>query len=323
MIMKRLAAAFLVAASVLLPATATATRLEEMRAFTDAFWRTMSVEVSQACRGVVGDVMHTIAGQSIGWGADVFYRVVEQTKVTLFLTPLLNAPEVMSNLEWADCREQMLIGLNTRQLTPQEAAGKAEQDRLEAERKRRLEEAKRFSDSCEAQGGYVDSVRHSTYIDGRDIQLECHGLEAARERARKKQECLRGGGAWEWASRTAGYKKCRCADVDSTWNTSLKRCETYDERYERRAKKRCLSEVGATWDPSNESLGPCVTPKEKRVDERDRKLTRCRKAYESANNEQYDQRRTGAIDQKEFKARQSRIRSTFKECERLARSGDG
>ena len=319
--MKRLAAVILLAAFAFPPATATTTRAESMRAFSEAFWQTMPLQVSPACRRVVDDTMYAIAGQSIAWGTDIYYRVVEQTTVTLFLTPILNAPEVMSNLEWADCREQMLVGLRTRQLTPQEAAGKEEQDRLEAERKRRLSEAKQFSASCEAQGGSVDFVGHQKYIDGRTDELpECRGLEAARERARKEQECLRGGGVWERASLTAGYRVCRCAVAGSSWNPSLKRCETYDERHERQARERCLSEAGATWDPSHKGHGPCVTPKERRQEKRDRELARCRKAYEAANTEQYDQRRVGAIDGKEFKSLQKQIRSAFAECEQQARN---
>ena len=280
----------------------------------------MPVRVSSVCRGIVNDTMHALAEQYIIMGADVAYhKVVEQMALTLGLTPILNAPEIMSNLEWAECRELVLRGLGNRQPTRQEAAGKAEQDRVEAERARRRQTARRFEESCKTQGGYVDSIRYSKYIDGWDVQLECHGLEAARKRARKEQECLRGGGEWEWASLTAGYKECRCA-VGSSWNSSLKRCETYDARHERQAKERCLSEAGATWDPSHKRHGPCVTPKERRQEKRDRELARCRKAYESANTEQYDQRRVGTIDGKEFKALQKQIKSTFKECERQARN---
>ena len=49
----------------LLPATTPAqsqiaTRVEAMRAFSDAFWQTMSVDVSSACRDIVNDTMHTM-----------------------------------------------------------------------------------------------------------------------------------------------------------------------------------------------------------------------------------------------------------------------
>ena len=224
----------------------------------------------------------------------------------------------MSNLEWAECRELILHGLSNRQITRQEAAGKAEQARIEAEQERRLREGKRFADSCEAQGGYVS--KWQAYLDGRVDQPECRGLAAARERARKEQECLRGGGVWEPVSRTVSARKCRCAVAGSSWNPSLMRCETYEARNERQARERCLSEAGATWDPSHKRHGPCVTPKERRQEKRDRELARCRKAYEAANTEQYDQRRVGAIDGKEFKSLQKQIRSAFTECERQARN---
>ena len=185
--MKRFAAVVLIAASALLPATAaaqsqTATRIAELRTFSGAFWQTMP-RVSSACRGVVNETLHALAKQYIVMGADVpYHKVVEQVTLTISLTPVLNAPEVMSNLEWAECRELVFHGLGNRQLTRQEADGKAKQDRLEAERGRRKQTAGRFTDSCKAQGGYVDFIRVSKYIDGRTDQLKCEGVEAARKR---------------------------------------------------------------------------------------------------------------------------------------------
>ena len=272
--MKREVAVVLIAVSVLIPATATAqsqtaTRIEELRAFSDAFWQTMPVRVSSACHGIVNGTLQALAERHIVMGKDIpYHKVVEQITLTIGSTPRLNAPEIMSNLEWAECRELMIQGLGNRSLTHQEAADKAEQDRIEAEQERRLETGKQFVASCEAQGGYVDNW--SSYVSGRIDQLECKGLEIARERARKKQECLSGGGAWERMTRTSSVRKCRCDRASSsTWNPDLKRCETYAARSERQEKEFCRKMQG-TWDPSHERLGPCITPKEKRLDEWDR-----------------------------------------------------
>ncbi|MDE0374055.1 MAG: hypothetical protein OXI73_16145 [Rhodospirillales bacterium] len=216
----------------------------------------------------MNDTLQALAEQYIVMGADVPYHdVVGQVALTMSLTPMLNAPEIMSNLEWAECRELVLHGLRNRTLTRQEAADKARQDRIKAEQERRLRVGKQFADSCEAQGGYVD--KWSSYLSGHVDQPECKGLEAARERARKKQECLRGGGVWKRVSKTVGAHRCGCAVAGSTWNPSLKRCETYDARHERQARAHCR-EVQGTWDPSHKRYGPCITPKERRLEEWDR-----------------------------------------------------
>ena len=213
--MKRRAAIVLITAAALLPATAaaqsqTAARIAELRAFSGAFWQTMPVRVSSACRGVVNDMLQVFAEQYIVMGTDVAYhKVVEQAAITLSLTPRLNAPEVMSNLEWAECRELILHGLSNRQITQQEAAGKAEQARIKAEQERRLREGKRFADSCEAQGGHVS--KWQAYLDGRVDQPECRGLAATRERARKEPGVLE----WWW---------CVGACIPDGWLSKMPLC---------------------------------------------------------------------------------------------------
>ena len=272
------AAVVLIAASAILPTTATAqsqprTRASDMRVFVPAFWQTMP-EVSPLCRTIVDEVMYAIAGQLHAWEADAYNLVLRRSKVLLISEPVTTNREVISQLDWLECRELVLWGLDNRQPTQQELPGirqaearEAQRQHLEAERKRRLEAGKRFADSCEAQGGSV--AKWNAYLSGRIDQPECRGLEAARERARKEQECLRGGGVWERASRVTTRRKCKCAVVGSSWNPSLKRCETYDARHERQAKERCRS-VQGTWDPSHKRHGPCITPKERRLDEWDR-----------------------------------------------------
>ena len=281
------AAVVLIAASAILPTTATAqsqprTRASDMRVFVPAFWQTMP-EVSPLCRTIVDEVMYAIAGQLHAWDADAYNLVLKRSKVLLISEPVTTNREVISQLDWLECRELVLWGLDNRQPTQHELPGirqaevrEAERQRLEAEwkaeRKRRLETGKRFADSCEAQGGFV--AKWNAYLSGRIDQPECRGLEAARERARKGQECVSGGGVWGNTSRTGIIYRCRCPGTNATWssnlwNTSLKRCETYDARHERQAKERCREAQG-TWDPSHKRHGPCITPKERRLDEWDR-----------------------------------------------------
>ena len=174
--MKWWAAALTLALSIHTTATAqsqTATRIAELRAFTGAFWQTMPVRVSSACRGVVSDVLQALAEQYIVRGSGVpYYGVVQQTGIAISLTPILNAPDVMSNLDWAECRELVLRGLNDRQITPQEIPGlrQAEAEKAEQQRKRaafdermrqRKAERERLDAEyreCRADGGSWDRV---------------------------------------------------------------------------------------------------------------------------------------------------------------------
>lgn len=270
--MKRQATIVLAMAALLLTTIMTQaqprTRASDMQTFVPAFWRTMP-EVSPLCQTIVNEVMYATAGQLHTWDADSYAQVLMRTKGVLISEPVTTDREVISQLDWLECRDVVMWGLNNRQPTQQELpairqakAKEVERRRLEAERKRRLEVGEQFADSCEAQGGSVGNWQ--SYLIGHVDQLECRGLEAAREREKTKQECLRGGGAWE-KQKLYSYSKCRCLASDSSWNTTLKRCETYDERHERQAKRRC-QEVQGTWDPSHERHGPCVTPKELRLD---------------------------------------------------------
>ena len=216
-------AVVLIAASAILPVMAaaqskTATRIAELRAFTGLFWQTMPVRVSSACRGVVNDTLHTLAEQYIVRGSDVsYYGVVQQTRIAISLTQVLNDLSVMSNLEWAECRELVLLGLNDRQITRHEADAKAEQERREAvakAEKQRKEEARRRKKAaedarweaakaeCDARMGILSNNRNPTcssrfsstaeyqaYLREREREEQAR-TEQRREKERQNAEAL-------------------------------------------------------------------------------------------------------------------------------------
>ena len=207
--MKRLAAVVLISASALLPATAaaqsqTATRIAELRAFSGAFWQTMPVRVSSACRGVVNDILRALAEQYIVMGVDVpYHRVVAQTGVAVSLTPVLDDPRVMSNLDWAECRELVLHGLGNRQLTHQETTAKAEWERREAAAKaerQRKEEARRRKKAeldarweaakaeCDARAGILSNINNPTCSSRFSSAAEYQAYLREREREKQAQK---------------------------------------------------------------------------------------------------------------------------------------
>jgi len=155
--MKRRTSAILLTASLLAVITTLAqaqpeTRASGMREFTPAFWQTMP-KVSPLCRAIVDESMYAIAGQLRDWKAYAYNDVVFNIQIMLKDEPVTTDRDVISQLDWLECRDLVLWGINNRKLTPQELAGlKAiEEEKVAAARREAEYEMQR--ESCESTTG--------------------------------------------------------------------------------------------------------------------------------------------------------------------------
>ena len=142
------------------PTATPTTRASRMRAFVPEFWRTMPVEVSQLCRRIMDEMLYAVAGQlsKDKWETGSYYSVVLAARWELVRETTTTDPSIISYLDWMECRELLIWGIDNRQRTQKELASrraieeqkaeqKAEAARIRAEnkarRKRDMEKFKR------------------------------------------------------------------------------------------------------------------------------------------------------------------------------------
>lgn len=118
------------------------TRADKMRAFVPEFWQTMPVQVSPLCRRIMDEFLYAVS--STVWGVGSYVNVVARTKLELLRETTTTDPNVISHLDWIECRELLLWGIDNRQQTQMEMAAQAKIDAAKAERnakheRRRLE----------------------------------------------------------------------------------------------------------------------------------------------------------------------------------------
>ena len=232
--MRQAAVVFVALASLLTTALAHSqpkTRASGMREFTPAFWQTMP-EVSPLCRTIMDELMYAIAGQLRTWDVGAYNNVILGVKKELISEPVSPNREVISQLNWLECRDLVLWGINNRQPTPQELPGiraaearRAEQQRLEAEqeaerqRNRTAFEERMRRNKAEQERFWAE--REQKRIRAKEAQKAL-----AAEREREKQERRK---RWEEKERRTAEARQRL------WDEAVRKKQ---ERERAKAEKR-------------------------------------------------------------------------------------